>query len=73
MPKEKKVLTHEELEAKRKAQEFNKSINKIWKLRSYKIKGSQLNDVDLGKAPKCNTKVKTERPVEMANQKKKKK
>ena len=45
-------------------------MNQVWKLRPYKINGISKN---VGKAPKCNTKVKTERPVEMVNQKKKKK
>lgn len=67
---EKKVLTQEEKELKKKEQEFNKHMNQIWKLRPYKINGISKN---VGKAPKCNTKVKTERPVEMVNQKKKKK
>lgn len=70
MPMEKKVLTQEEKELKKKEQEFNKHMNQVWKLRPYKINGISKN---VGKAPKCNTKVKTERPVEMANQKKKKK
>lgn len=67
---EKKVLTQEEKELKKKEQEFNKHMNQVWKLRPYKINGISKN---VGKAPKCNTKVKTERPVEMVNQKKKKK
>lgn len=67
---EKKILTQEEKELKKKEQEFNKHMNQVWKLRPYKINGISKN---VGKAPKCNTKVKTERPVEMVNQKKKKK
>lgn len=70
MPMEKKVLTQEEKELKKKEQKFNKHMNQVWKLRPYKINGISKN---VGKAPKCNTKVKTERPVEMVNQKKKKK
>lgn len=70
MPMENKVLTQEEKELKKKEQEFNKHMNQVWKLRPYKINGISKN---VGKAPKCNTKVKTERPVEMVNQKKKKK
>lgn len=70
MSMEKKVLTQEEKELKKKEQEFNKHMNQVWKLRPYKINGISKN---VGKAPKCNTKVKTERPVEMVNQKKKKK
>lgn len=70
MPMEKKVLTQEEKELKKKEQEFNKHMNQVWKLRPYKINGISKN---VGKSPKCNTKVKTERPVEMVNQKKKKK
>lgn len=70
MPMEKKVLTQEEKELKKKEQEFNKHMNQVWKLRPYKINGISKN---VGKAPKCNTKVKTERPVEIVNQKKKKK
>jgi hypothetical protein len=70
MPMEKKVLTQKEKELKKKEQEFNKHMNQVWKLRPYKINGISKN---VGKAPKCNTKVKTERPVEMVNQKKKKK
>ena len=70
MPMEMKVLTQEEKELKKKEQEFNKHMNQVWKLRPYKINGISKN---VGKAPKCNTKVKTERPVEMVNQKKKKK
>lgn len=70
MPMEKKILTQEEKDQKKKEQEFNKSINKIWKLRPYKINEISKN---VGKAPKCNTRVKTEKTVEIVNQKKKKK
>lgn len=69
MPMKKKVLTDAEKELKKKEQEFNKHMNQVWKLRPYKINGISKN---VGKAPKCNTKVKTEKPVEMVNQKKKK-
>ena len=39
MPMEKKVLTQEEKELKKKEQEFNKHMNQVWKLRPYKING----------------------------------
>lgn len=70
MPMEKKVLTQEEKELIKKEQEFNKHMNQVWKLRPYKINEISKN---VGKAPKCNTRVKTEKIVEIVNQKKKKK
>lgn len=70
MSNEKKHLNNEELDEKKKEQDFNKKMNKVWKLRPYKINGVSNN---IGKAPKCNTRVKTEKTVEMVNQKKKKK
>lgn len=62
MPMEKKKKTQEE-------KDFNKSWGKKCKLRA----DSRSVSKDVGKAPKCNTRVKTPKVAESVNQKNKKK